>query len=71
MMIEKTFIFWDATEGEGILGLKNLAALNVDERRKQTFTMVDDLLDYITALFKQQMPLRNWTRVPSLLNLDL
>ncbi len=71
MMIEKTFVFWDATEGEGLLGLKNLAALNVDERRKQTLTMKDDLLDYITDLFKQQMPLRNWTTVPSLLNLDL
>ena len=71
-LIEKMFIFWDVTEGEGILGLKDLSTLNVDESgKKQTLTTTDDLLEYITDLFKQQSVVRNWSTIPSLLNLDL
>lgn len=72
-LLEKMFVFWDATRGEGILGLKDLAVLNVEEQgaRKQTLTAADDLLDYMADLFKQQSEARVWQTVPSLLNLDL
>ncbi|VGO17161.1 hypothetical protein PDESU_05756 [Pontiella desulfatans] len=71
-IIENMFVFWDATEGEGVLGLKGLAALNVEEgsRCKQTLTATDDLLEYMADLFRQQMQHRNWQSVPSLMNLD-
>ena len=73
VILEKMFIFWDAANGEGILGLKDLSALNVeaDGRKKQTLTTADDLLEYMADLFRQQQAPRNWSSVPSLLNLDL
>ncbi len=73
VILEKMFVFWEATTGEGILGLKNLSALNIEggDRKKQTLTAAEDLLKYITDLFRQQQSLRNWSTVPSLLNLDL
>jgi len=72
-LVEKMFVFWDATRGEGILGLKGLSALNVEEggRKKQTLTSEDALLEYIADVFKQQSVERKWETVPSLLNLDL
>lgn len=72
-IIDNMYMFWDATEGEGVLGLKGLASMNVEAgvRRKQTLTSTDDLLDYITDLFLQQKSSRDWKAVPSLLNLDL
>lgn len=72
-LLEKMFVFWDATSGEGILGLKGLAMLNVAEggAKKQTLTAADDLLDYMADLFRQQSAVRSWKTVPSLLNLDL
>jgi len=72
-LIEKMFVFWDATDGEGILGLKELSALNVDAggRKKQTLTASGDLLEYIADLFKQQQLTCKWGAVPTLLNLDL
>lgn len=73
MLIERMFVFWDATGGEGILGLKNLAALNVEacDTARHTLTAAGDLLDYIADLFRQQCAARSWATVPSLLNLDL
>jgi hypothetical protein len=72
-IVDNMFVFWDATEGEGVLGLKGLASLNVEKesRRKQTLTATDDLLEYIADLFLQQKKQRNWRSIPSLLNLDL
>lgn len=71
-LIEKTFIFWDATDGEGILGLKALSSLNVDScEKKQTLTTADDLLEYVADLFKQHQLVHRWGAVPTLLNLDL
>ena len=72
-ILEKISIFWDAVDGEGILGLKDLATLNVEEggRKKQTLTTKDDLLEYIADIFRQQSAIRKWKTVPSLLNLDL
>ncbi len=73
VILEEIFVFWDATDGEGILGLKDLAALNVDEgeRNKKTLTAAGDLLEYIADLFRQQSVKRFWKTVPSLLDLDL
>ncbi|MBT8045538.1 MAG: hypothetical protein KJN67_00095 [Pontiella sp.] len=72
-MLENMLSFWDETSGEGVLGLKGLASLNVEEgaQRKQTLTNSDDLLEYITDLLSQQKEPRDWQAVPSLLNLDL
>ena len=72
-ILEHMFVFWDATEGEGVLGLKGLAALNVETQSNHRFTLTktDDLLDYISDLFIQQKAPRNWRSMPSLLNLDL
>ncbi len=72
VLAEKMFVFWDATGGEGILGLKNLSALNVDvEEKKQTLTTPDDLLEYIADLFARETGQREWHATPSLLCLDL
>jgi hypothetical protein len=68
-LIEKMSVFWEATRGEGILGLKELAALNLATRSKLTST--EALLEYMTDLLTQQKTARNWISVPVLLNLDL
>jgi hypothetical protein len=72
-LIESMVVFWDATGGEGVLGLKGLASFHVDSsvRQRQTFTSTDDLLGYIGNLLLQQRELRSWHAVPSLLNLDM
>jgi hypothetical protein len=73
VMIENMLVFWDATGGEGVLGLKGLGSFNVESksRSRQTFTSADDLLRYIGNVFLQQKDLRNWQAIPSLLNLDI
>ncbi|MEN8255607.1 MAG: hypothetical protein ABFR33_09075 [Verrucomicrobiota bacterium] len=70
-IVENMFVFWDATEGEGVLGLKGLPALNVEKgsRRKQTLTAADDLLEYIADLFLQEKKHRNWRAVPTLMKI--
>jgi hypothetical protein len=72
-LIENMVVFWDASKGEGVLGLKGLASFHVDSntRQNQTVTSADDLLGYIGSLFLQQQKLRNWAAVPVLLNLDI
>ena len=72
-LLEQMFVFWDATGGEGILGLKNLTALDVEAAgaARQTLTSASDLLEYVSDLFSQQLAERSWETVPSLLNLDL
>ncbi len=71
MLIEQVVVFWDATDGEGILGLKGLAGLKVEtgSPKKQTLTTPNDLLKYVADLFKKQAMKRSWKTVPSLLNL--
>jgi hypothetical protein len=72
-IVENMFVFWDASGGEGVLGLKGLSSMNVEDgsRRRQTLTATDDLLDYVADLLLRQKDLRGWRSVPSLLNLDL
>ncbi|MBN2684959.1 MAG: hypothetical protein JXR40_06745 [Pontiellaceae bacterium] len=72
-IIENMFVFWDATFGEGVLGLKGLAAFNLEPQKKrgQTFTSADDLLTFVGDLFLQQQDVRGWRTVPVLMNLDL
>jgi hypothetical protein len=73
LMIGKMSVFWDATRGEGILGLKSLSSLNVDEgiSGKPGLTAQDKLMDYINDLLARHTTLRGWQATPSLLNLDL
>ena len=73
VILEKIVVFWDAVDGEGILGLKDLAALSMEDggRKKQTLTSPTGLLEYMADLFRQQQAARNWSSAPSLLNLDL
>ncbi len=72
-MLDNMYAFWDETRGEGVLGLKGLALLKVEDgaRQKHTLTDSDALLEYITDLLSQQKDRRDWQAVPSLLNLDL
>lgn len=72
-IIENMFVFWDATRGEGVLGLKGLASFNVESNsgRRQTLTAADDLLEYIGNLFLKQRDAQRWATIPSLMNLDL
>ena len=72
-IVEHMYGFWDASEGEGVLGLKGLSTFNVGggSKKKQTLTQSADLLDYIFDLLKQQKEFRSWRVVPSLMNLDL
>ena len=72
-LIARMFVFWDAPAGEGVLGLKGLAALNVERgsRAPKTLTAAGDLLEYVADLFLQQKGPRGWTATPTLLNLDL
>ena len=71
-LVEKMFVFWDATGGEGILGLKGLSAMNVGEKeKKQTLTAPGDLLEYIADLFARQKEQREWHAIPTLLSIDL
>ena len=72
-LIENMLVFWDATGGEGMLGLKGLASFNMElkPRQRSSFTSADDLLGYIGNLFLQYRELRKWPAVPSLLNLDI
>lgn len=70
-IVENMFVFWEATEGEGVLGLKGLSTLNVEEgsRRKQTLTATDDLLEYIADLFLQEKDRRGWRAIPTLMKM--
>ena len=72
-IIEKMVVFWDATQGEGILGLKGLDTMDVESgvRRAQTLTTDTDLLGYVADLFTREQEARGWGTVPVLLNLDL
>jgi hypothetical protein len=72
-IVEYMYTFWDASNGEGVLGLKGLAGFNVESKngRGQTLTQSDDLLAYISDLFRQRKKSRGWQAVPSLMNLDL
>jgi hypothetical protein len=73
LMIGKMSIFWDATGGEGILGLKSISSLNMDKwiSGKSRLTTQGNLMGYIKDLLAQQTTLRGWLAAPSLLNLDL
>ncbi|VGO21595.1 hypothetical protein SCARR_03669 [Pontiella sulfatireligans] len=72
-IIDNMCCFWDATGGEGVLGLKGLASLNVEQgsRASATLTASDDLLGYVADLLEQAKEKRGWRAAPSLLSLDL
>ncbi|MBN2163013.1 MAG: hypothetical protein JXR25_00895 [Pontiellaceae bacterium] len=72
-IVESMLVFWDATGGEGVLGLKGLASFNVEsgDGKRQTLTGARDLLGYIERILRQQQDERGWTAVPETMNLDL
>ncbi len=72
-IVDHMYVFWDATSGEGVLGLKGLDTFNVEAGRKsrQTLTERKDLLHFISDLFNQQKISRDWNAVPAFMNLDL
>lgn len=72
-IVANMFVFWDASSGEGVLGIKGLVTLQVeaDSRKAKTLTAPADLLEYISDLFRQQQIEREWNAMPSLLRLDL
>lgn len=72
VIMDKLYVFWDATKGEGILGLKGLGLFNVEGavRQDTAITTADNLVQYISDLLNRQVEMRGWTGVPSLLNLD-
>ena len=72
-IVENMEVFWDATGGDGVLGLKGLDSFNVDSnsKRRQTLTGTDDLLGYVESILLQHRGRRNWTAVPKVMNLDL
>ncbi|QBG48711.1 hypothetical protein EGM51_15350 [Verrucomicrobia bacterium S94] len=72
-IVDHMYVFWDATSGEGVLGLKGLDSFNIepDRKLKQTLTQRHDLLEYIADLFARQKTGRDWKAIPALLNLDL
>lgn len=73
VILAQMHVFWDATAGEGVLGLKGLAGLNVDANRSasQPLTTGSELLGYIDDLLRLQQQARAWKTVPTLINLDL
>lgn len=71
-LVENMFVFWNATGGEGVLGLKGLSTMSVGEEGKaQTPATPDALLEYIADLFARHKEQREWRATPALLNLDL
>lgn len=70
-LIEHVAIFWDATSGVGVLGLKGLDALRVNATGapKQARSEMDELLEFIAHLFVQQQNRRQWCAVPTLMKL--
>jgi hypothetical protein len=72
-IVEHLYVFWDASKGEGVLGLKGLSIFNVEQGSKSGLTLMqaDDLLGYISDLLLQQKATREWQTIPSLMNLDL
>lgn len=72
VLVERMFVFWDATGGAGVLGLKDMSSMRVDEDGKaRTPAGQDDFLEYITDLFARQKEQRQWHATPALLSLDL
>lgn len=60
-LLEQMAVFWDATSGAGILGLKGLEDLELQKG--------DSLWIYVKECLKQHAALRHWKTVPSTLNL--
>ncbi len=72
-IIENMFVFWDATLGEGVLGLKGLASFAgvPAGRSRKAFAAQEDLCGYIHDLFLQEKDTRQWLTIPELINLEL
>ncbi len=73
LIIDNMLYFWDATGGEGVLGLKGLQTLRIDggAARPADLTETGELMDYVAGLLGRQRAVRGWHAVPGLINLDL
>jgi hypothetical protein len=73
VLVQNMYAFWDVTRGEGVLGLKGLAGLNLEPAAKKNkgLTEADQLLAYISDLFAAERERRGWKAIPSMLNVDL
>jgi hypothetical protein len=70
LLIDRTAVFWEPTDGEGILGLKGLSKLTL-ETHPSALSGPENMRAYIEDLLGRQQALRNWRAAPSLLMLDL
>lgn len=73
-LVEKMALFWDATSGEGTIGLSGLSALQVTEeptRRAKSWIPEEHWLEYIQDILARLAQIRCWKKVPTLLNLNL
>ena len=69
-LIKSMYVFWDATFGEGVLGLNGLDSLEIETvLKKESLTNSEELLNYIQRLFLQQRDVRNWKEIPKLLKM--
>jgi hypothetical protein len=71
LMIEKMARFWDATGGEGTLGLKSAHSLELAEAVNGDPAAGPELFRYVADLLEQQAALRSWSEIPKLMSLDL
>ena len=72
-IIEHMIVFWDATSGAGVLGLKGIARMEMGKTMRKGGREPDgmDLFSYVSDLIAKQGGSRGWTELPVLLNLDL
>jgi len=74
-MVDRMAVFWDATAGEGVLGVKGLLYLSLQDIRKNPRSKKHPpgkgWIDYIADLLKQQKICRAWRDVPVVISLDL
>jgi len=74
-VVDKMMVFWDATGGEGTLGVKGLLHLAIVDAQKKSRTKKHPpgkvWIDYISDILRQQARHRNWRCSPTVISLDL
>lgn len=69
-LTEAMSAFWDATSGEGVLGLRHLDVLELPPAVRD-LKGSESWQDFIQAVLSLSATERGWNKVPSMLNLDL
>jgi len=74
-VVDKMLVFWDATKGEGTLGVKGLLHLAIVDAKKIKRTKNHPpgkvWIDYISDILRQQAQHRDWQNTPTVISLDL